>query len=54
MDDDFSLTILDPLAEEVIESDKIIEHVFRRQSAEQNIPIDELVFNPSYQKKVYK
>lgn len=48
MDDYQPITILDPIQPEVIEHDQLMERVFRKQSIEQNIPINELVLNPNH------
>ena len=54
MDDYIPITILDPVLPEVIEHEKIMERVFRRQSSETGIPINELALNHNYNNSVYR
>lgn len=54
MDDYIPTTILDPNFPEIIEQKDIMEKVFRKKSIEQNIDINELALNPTYNNSIYK
>jgi hypothetical protein len=49
MDEYLPVHICDDVISRDIPHDQMIERVFRRRSIEQNIPIDELALNPTYQ-----
>lgn len=48
MDDYIPVHICDEVQPEDIPHDEMMERVFRRQSIETNIPINELALNPTY------